>query len=667
EFNYFKKIVNIDFEYSDMEKLLPNSIFINYRSKNNTDFARDLEKFLKGEFWDKAIFRDETSIRLNTLWEDFIVNVLKSTNVMLCIIGPEWAASFDNEYENEDWVRKEIVYALDECIDIIPILFGISKLPNEKSLPSTFPKKLLPLLKKQGFVIKNNQKEERMGLLALSLKYLLEREESQKEQNISFPKFDFLKTLPLPQNPYQKYARQLESPFLGSDFYKETEARIFFGRNREIRTLFHLVRRSRLVCLHGNSGSGKSSLLYAGLIPRMKQLFNWTVLKPLRRNKLAGGFYRQLQELEYSQLEELASVQKLEEDSKAHHSNPKILLIVDQVEEMYTDPLATESLEIIPFGKKLSYFSNKIPNLHILFSYRSTYAKKINVDFIDANGLFLDTLEMSLDGVSEKGLMDCMQRPLEMSEGFLFNLDIPTNISTSVAQTIANDFAKDSVFFQILMQDLWKVSIMDEKSVKRRIISDPTYEFNKNRGAESYLKKCLSDLESLYCDSWGALITKGLGIDILYGFTWEDGTNKEVKVEEFFMAYDHLFNCVDNGNPSSEILNAFRKIYLLTEESSKGESQLGHESLGPIIRRLFLKSNLPAQRAKRIIELRKREIDQGFKNVMFSETDIQVIEEGRNAMSAIPEEIENMINRDKQTYGSIRDVFKNFLKMIIRE
>src|ERR1039457_878093 len=44
-----------------------------------------------------------------------------------------------------------------------------------------------------------------------------------------------------------------------------------FGRDREIEELFYLLNAERIVLLHSPSGAGKSSLIQAGLVPRLKQ------------------------------------------------------------------------------------------------------------------------------------------------------------------------------------------------------------------------------------------------------------------------------------------------------------------------------------------------------------------------------------------------------------
>src|SRR3954452_3483874 len=55
-----------------------------------------------------------------------------------------------------------------------------------------------------------------------------------------------------------------------------------FGREREIPDLYYKLCAERIVLLHSPSGAGKSSLLQAGLIPRMREEFD--VWRPTRVN-----------------------------------------------------------------------------------------------------------------------------------------------------------------------------------------------------------------------------------------------------------------------------------------------------------------------------------------------------------------------------------------------
>src|SRR6185369_13967711 len=70
---------------------------------------------------------------------------------------------------------------------------------------------------------------------------------------------------------------------------QEQDAAVYFGRESEIRTALDALTRlrrfdgSRLLVFLGASGSGKSSLLRAGLLPRLRKArTDWVVLPALR-------------------------------------------------------------------------------------------------------------------------------------------------------------------------------------------------------------------------------------------------------------------------------------------------------------------------------------------------------------------------------------------------
>ncbi|MEU0640640.1 nSTAND1 domain-containing NTPase [Streptomyces albidoflavus] len=62
------------------------------------------------------------------------------------------------------------------------------------------------------------------------------------------------------------------SPYIGLRAFTLQEADLFFGRARLIDQLLDLTARSRLTAVFGPSGSGKSSFLRAGLIPRWRSI-----------------------------------------------------------------------------------------------------------------------------------------------------------------------------------------------------------------------------------------------------------------------------------------------------------------------------------------------------------------------------------------------------------
>ncbi|HSK77651.1 MAG TPA: hypothetical protein VLQ45_14470 [Thermoanaerobaculia bacterium] len=59
-------------------------------------------------------------------------------------------------------------------------------------------------------------------------------------------------------------------PYMGLDAFRESKFEVFFGRQRMIQALLERLASERFLAVVGDSGSGKSSLVLAGLLPALK-------------------------------------------------------------------------------------------------------------------------------------------------------------------------------------------------------------------------------------------------------------------------------------------------------------------------------------------------------------------------------------------------------------
>jgi hypothetical protein len=66
-------------------------------------------------------------------------------------------------------------------------------------------------------------------------------------------------------------------PYRGLSAFREQDASVFFGREELTDQLAEAVEQKPLVVVIGASGSGKSSLVFAGLMPRLRQRSEWAV------------------------------------------------------------------------------------------------------------------------------------------------------------------------------------------------------------------------------------------------------------------------------------------------------------------------------------------------------------------------------------------------------
>jgi len=127
------------------------------------------------------------------------------------------------------------------------------------------------------------------------------------------------------------------NPFIGPRPFMTDQK--LYGRDWEIRTLYNLLRTKRLVLLHSPSGAGKTSLIQAGLWPRLKASFR--TRPPIRVNiapesgasSLNRYVYSTFQTLDPTGFKDLLGRQLSDCRSSSEEAKPE-LWILDQFEEV---------------------------------------------------------------------------------------------------------------------------------------------------------------------------------------------------------------------------------------------------------------------------------------------------------------------------------------------
>ncbi|MEG4530314.1 nSTAND1 domain-containing NTPase [Microcoleus sp. D2_18a_D3] len=133
-----------------------------------------------------------------------------------------------------------------------------------------------------------------------------------------------------------------KNPYRGLLPFEEEHNKLFFGRNELIEKLQNIVQTNSLTVVLGASGCGKSSLVKAGLIPKLKQQKSdkWCILSPIRPG--ATPFQALNNALIDAQLPkiELQNQQKTLSQSIAvwakNHPDSHLLIFIDKSEEIIT-------------------------------------------------------------------------------------------------------------------------------------------------------------------------------------------------------------------------------------------------------------------------------------------------------------------------------------------
>ena len=143
-------------------------------------------------------------------------------------------------------------------------------------------------------------------------------------------------------------------PYVGLEAFTKETAKFFKGRDRFVRLLLQKITESTFVPVIGASGSGKSSLVRAGLISALEAQGNWLILPPIKAGDSPlmpvaeiSRVLTQLCQRADSKLEiskQIASG-NLEGAIACLSEQKKILLVVDQFEEVFTVCPAEKEVE----------------------------------------------------------------------------------------------------------------------------------------------------------------------------------------------------------------------------------------------------------------------------------------------------------------------------------
>ncbi|WP_158517387.1 caspase family protein [Moorena producens] len=133
-----------------------------------------------------------------------------------------------------------------------------------------------------------------------------------------------------------------QNPYRGLKSFDEKHSSLFFGRTLLVEKLEDFVKANPLTVVLGASGSGKSSLVKAGLIPKLRQsqTEKWCILPPIRPGETPlEPLNNVLTEAKLPNVEPQNPQQNLAMSIDVwakNNPNSKLLLFIDQSEEIIT-------------------------------------------------------------------------------------------------------------------------------------------------------------------------------------------------------------------------------------------------------------------------------------------------------------------------------------------
>ena len=199
-------------------------------------------------------------------------------------------------------------------------------------------------------------------------------------------------------------------PYPGMVSFREDNSDCFFGRDAEVKELVERLRLYPFISVIGPSGNGKSSLVFAGLIPALRRSGLFGSGEWLVRTMRPGE--TPLAELKTALGNDLANPKLAVTQALASQPNAqRLLLVIDQFEEVFT--LTRE--EAAPFQKALLHLIDT-PNCYLILTVRADFYAELMESPLWRN---IQSYRMELVPPNVVGLRQAIIRPAENADVFI--------------------------------------------------------------------------------------------------------------------------------------------------------------------------------------------------------------------------------------------------------
>jgi hypothetical protein len=394
--------------------------------------AKRIESSLDAQKAGLRVFIDKVDLRAGGRWKDQLQQALRDSTAFAVYVGSKGVVN---------WVWDEVCVALDRAHSdpAYPVMPVLSAAADLTELPS-----------------------------CLSQYQAVTDVEKRPEQ------FEQLLRGILRIEARAKVAAERE-PFVGLEAFDTQKAHLFFGREQEVDELVILLRQEPLTMVVGDSGSGKSSIVKAGLVPAFRggRLGRpssqgpddtlWYVVEtrpgtdPFGR--LAGDLRKAAEAAGKGPIaaNEVAELVREKKSSKVRDAllstapteprlETKVLLVVDQFEELraspdavtYADTLARLAPEgddtirvVLTMRRDYYYLCNSFPALYERLERNNRRAR------------------YHLHRISKERLPKCVTEPLGLA-------GIPSPVRTMLADAVTKDAGDEPGELALLQMALWR-------------------------------------------------------------------------------------------------------------------------------------------------------------------------------------------------------------------
>jgi energy-coupling factor transporter ATP-binding protein EcfA2 len=327
------------------------------------------------------------------------------------------------------------------------------------------------------------------------------------------------------------------NPYPGLRPFTAENARYFYGREEEITELLNLItkQQKRLILMFGASGAGKSSLVKAGVVPRLEKE-GWETISCRPQKDAFGHFAQAICKEDDYFLDQLESEPQISRDTLGIRlsENPElikdvlrlaakekcweqvggVLLFIDQFEELFS--LTPENSDLpLKFMRMIEHIvrmEEELPNIHLIFTLRGEYLEQLLISGLDR---LITPFLLGLP--SQTALRQMVEKPMQMVGLKFENSRLPQRIVEEVEKE-----ASALVLISFTLQQLYDAC---EKSA---VLTDKAY--NDLGGVKGAIQKLGEKYQKAHGDNTKPIVEV---FSRLIQFRDDTTTRRPVPLDDF--------------------------------------------------------------------------------------------------------------------------------------
>jgi len=288
-------------------------------------------------------------------------------------------------------------------------------------------------------------------------------------------------------------------PFLSS--FETDDADIFFGRDREIKTLVGHIEQDPVVVVIGLSGCGKSSLIKAGVIPLLRKSGYQIIYTPVFENVIEDVLH---------EIKRVSGTQEMPQDyidalQELYQRQPRrdIVLIVDQFEQAFSvshDRQAKE--EFVKGIPRLVSQARRFATIVIVLRADWLYYLERSVHDLYP-GLNVYSCTLTLDPLAKEAAWEAITRPLQ-ARSIPYDEDVVEEIVDCLHRSyVGPSMGPDVQPIQLQMVLRALFDLAEDRGVPQQGFTRENYQ--ASGGVESILRNYLAKTLGRTPEAWRLL------------------------------------------------------------------------------------------------------------------------------------------------------------------